>query len=182
LISQICSLYGGRIAEELTLGAEGVTTGASNDIQRATSIARSMVTKWGLSEKLGPQMYDDEDNEPFLGRSMSRPANGQSDETARLIDQEVKEILDTCYATAKQTLEDNMDKLHLMADALMEYETIDAKQIDQIMKGKKPGPPDGWSDNDKPHGGTPEVHDDLQEAPADDASDPTPKDGTAPTN
>src|SRR6056300_1664459 len=171
LISQICSLYGGRIAEELTLGAEGVTTGASNDIQRATSIARSMVTKWGLSEKLGPQMYDDEDNEPFLGRSMSRPANGQSDETARLIDQEVKEILDTCYATAKQTLEDNMDKLHLMADALMEYETIDAKQIDQIMKGKKPGPPDGWSDNDKPHGGTPEVHDDLQEAPADDASD-----------
>ena len=182
LISQICSLYGGRIAEELTLGAEGVTTGASNDIQRATSIARNMVTKWGLSEKLGPQMYDDEDNEPFLGRSMSRPANGQSDETARLIDQEVKEILDTCYATAKQTLEDNMDKLHLMADALMEYETIDAKQIDQIMKGKKPGPPDGWSDNDKDHGDTPEVHDDLQEAPADDASDPTPKDGTAPTN
>jgi cell division protease FtsH len=117
-----------------------------------------------------------------LGRSMSRPANGQSDETARLIDQEVKEILDTCYATAKQTLEDNMDKLHLMADALMEYETIDAKQIDQIMKGKKPGPPDGWSDNDKPHGGTPEVHDDLQEASADGASDPTPKDGTAPTN
>ena len=182
LISQICSLYGGRIAEELTLGAEGVTTGASNDIQRATSIARNMVTKWGLSEKLGPQMYDDEDNEPFLGRSMSRPANGQSDETARLIDQEVKEILDTCYATAKQTLEDNMDKLHLMADALMEYETIDAKQIDHIMKGKKPGPPDGWSDNDKPHGGTTEVHDDLQEVPADDASDPTPKDGTAPTN
>ena len=182
LISQICSLYGGRIAEELTLGAEGVTTGASNDIQRATSIARSMVTKWGLSEKLGPQMYDDEDNEPFLGRSMSRPANGQSDETARLIDQEVKEILDTCYATAKQTLEDNMDKLHLMADALMEYETIDAKQIDHIMKGKKPGPPDGWSDNDKSHGGTTEVHDDLQEVPADDASDPTPKDGTAPTN
>ena len=182
LISQICSLYGGRIAEELTLGAEGVTTGASNDIQRATSIARNMVTKWGLSEKLGPQMYDDEDNEPFLGRSMSRPANGQSDETARLIDQEVKEILDTCYATAKQTLEDNMDKLHLMADALMEYETIDAKQIDQIMIGKKPGPPDGWSDNDKAHGDTPEVHDDLQEAPADDASDPMPNDGTAPTN
>ena len=182
LISQICSLYGGRIAEELTLGVEGVTTGASNDIQRATSIARSMVTKWGLSEKLGPQMYDEEDNEPFLGRSMSRAANGQSDETARLIDQEVKEILDTCYATAKKTLEDNMDKLHLMADALMEYETIDAKQIDQIMKGKKPGPPDGWSDNDKSHGGASEVHDDLQEAPADDASNTSPKDGMAPTS
>ena len=101
LISQICSLYGGRIAEELTLGAEGVTTGASNDIQRATSIARNMVTKWGLSDKLGPQMYDEEDNEPFLGRSMSRPAHG--DQTIlRLIDEEVKDILDSCYQTAKQ--------------------------------------------------------------------------------
>ena len=126
LISQICSLYGGRIAEELTLGAEGVTTGASNDIQRATSVARNMVTKWGLSDKLGPQMYDEEDNEPFLGRAMGRPAHGQSDETARLIDEEVKGILDGCYRTAKKTLEDNMDKLHVMAESLMEYETIDA--------------------------------------------------------
>ena len=182
LISQICSLYGGRIAEELTLGADGVTTGASNDIQRATSIARNMVTKWGLSEKLGPQMYDEEDNEPFLGRSMSRPAHGQSDDTARLIDEEVKEILDTCYQTAKKTLEDNMDKLHLMADALMEYETIDSNQIDQIMEGKKPGPPEGWGDNDKPQGGSPEVNDDLQEAASGDASDTAPKGGSAPTN
>jgi cell division protease FtsH len=182
LISQICSLYGGRIAEELTLGADGVTTGASNDIQRATSIARNMVTKWGLSEKLGPQMYDEEDNEPFLGRSMSRPAHGQSDDTARLIDEEVKGILDTCYQTAKKTLEDNMDKLHVMADALMEYETIDSNQIDQIMEGKKPGPPDGWSDNDKPQGGSPEAHDDLQEAASDEASDTAPKDGAAPTS
>ena len=167
LMSQICSLYGGRIAEELTLGADGVTTGASNDIQRATSIARNMVTKWGLSEKLGPQMYDDEDNEPFLGRSMSRTTNGQSDETSRMIDEEVKDILDSCYRRAKQTLEDHMDHLNLMADALMEYETIDAKQIDQIMEGKHPGPPEAWNDGDKPQGGgSSDGHDDLSEEPA----------------
>ncbi|MGB1966706.1 MAG: ATP-dependent zinc metalloprotease FtsH [Litorivicinaceae bacterium] len=182
LISQICSLYGGRIAEELTLGTEGVTTGASNDIQRATSIARNMVTKWGLSERLGPQMYDEEDNEPFLGRSMSRPVHGQSDDTARLIDEEVKGILDTCYQTAKKTLEDNMDKLHVMADTLMEYETIDSNQIDQIMEGKKPGPPDGWGDDDKPESGSPETNADLQEVAGDDASDTISKDGAAPTN
>ena len=182
LISQICSLYGGRIAEELTLGTEGVTTGASNDIQRATSIARNMVTKWGLSERLGPQMYDEEDNEPFLGRSMSRPVHGQSDDTARLIDEEVKGILDTCYQTAKKTLEDNMDKLHVMADTLMEYETIDSNQIDQIMEGKKPGPPDGWGDDDKPESGLPETNADLQEVAGDDASDTISTDGAAPTN
>lgn len=182
LVSQICSLYGGRIAEELTLGTEGVTTGASNDIQRATSIARNMVTKWGLSERLGPQMYDEEDNEPFLGRSMSRPVHGQSDDTARLIDEEVKGILDTCYQTAKKTLEDNMDKLHVMADTLMEYETIDSNQIDQIMEGKKPGPPDGWGDDDKPESGSPETNADLQEVAGDDASDTISKDGAAPTN
>ncbi len=162
LMSQICSLYGGRIAEELTLGFEGVTTGASNDIQRATTIARNMVTKWGLSEKMGPQMYDDEENEPFLGRSMSRPAHGQSDETAREIDAEVKLILTTCYDRAKETLVENMDKLHLMAEALMEYETVDAKQIDDIMMGKRPRPPEGWDDRDKPTGG--ESTDDLSEA------------------
>jgi cell division protease FtsH len=183
LISQICSLYGGRIAEELTLGAEGVTTGASNDIQRATSVARNMVTKWGLSDKLGPQMYDEEDNEPFLGRAMSRPAHGQSDETARLIDEEVKGILDGCYRTAKKTLEDNMDKLHVMAEALMEYETIDAGQIDQIMVGKKPGPPDGWGDDDKPQGGSPDADDDLREAPTADEESGTSAEGdAAPTN
>ena len=183
LVSQICSLYGGRIAEELTLGAEGVTTGASNDIQRATSVARNMVTKWGLSDKLGPQMYDEEDNEPFLGRAMSRPAHGQSDETARLIDEEVKGILDGCYLTAKKTLEDNMDKLHVMAEALMEYETIDAGQIDQIMAGKKPGPPDGWGDDDKPQGGSPDANDDLREVPTADEESGTSAEGdAAPTN
>ena len=182
LISQICSLYGGRIAEELTLGAEGVTTGASNDIQRATSVARNMVTKWGLSDKLGPQMYDEEDNEPFLGRAMSRPAHGQSDETARLIDEEVKGILDGCYRTAKRTLEDNMDKLHVMAEALMEYETIDAGQIDQIMAGRKPGPPDGWGDDDKSQGGSIDINDDLQEASTDEESGTSAEGDAAPTN
>ena len=116
-------------------------------------------------------MYDEEDNEPFLGRSMSRPVHGQSDDTARLIDEEVKGILDTCYQTAKKTLEDNMDKLHMMADTLMEYETIDSNQIDQIMEGKKPGPPDGWGDDDKPESGSPETNADLQEVAGDDASD-----------
>ncbi len=182
LLSQICSLYGGRLAEELTLGAEGVTTGASNDIQRATTIARNMVTKWGLSDKMGPQMYDEEDNEPFLGRSMSRPANGQSEETARMIDEEVKGILNDCYERAKQILVDNRDKLELMADALMEYETIDAKQIDQIMEGKRPGPPEGWDDRDKPQGGQPEANDDLQEAPTAASTSAEPKDGSLPTN
>ncbi|MBE59179.1 MAG: ATP-dependent zinc metalloprotease FtsH [Gammaproteobacteria bacterium] len=182
LISQICSLYGGRIAEELTLGAEGVTTGASNDIQRATSVARNMVTKWGLSDKLGPQMYDEEDNEPFLGRAMGRPAHGQSDETARLIDEEVKGILDGCYRTAKKTLEDNMDKLHVMAESLMEYETIDASQIDQIMAGKKPGPPDGWGDDDKSQGGSTDANDDLQEASTDEESGTSAEGDAAPTN
>ena len=182
LISQICSLYGGRIAEELTLGVEGVTTGASNDIQRATSVARNMVTKWGLSDKLGPQMYDEEDNEPFLGRAMGRPAHGQSDETARLIDEEVKGILDGCYQTAKKTLEDNMDKLHVMAEALMEYETIDAGQIDQIMGGQKPEAPDGWGDDHKPQGGAPGVSNDLREEPTDEDSDTSAKGDAAPTN
>ncbi len=111
---------------------------------------------------MGPQMYDDEENEPFLGRSMSRPAHGQSDETAREIDAEVKLILTTCYDRAKETLVENMDKLHLMAEALMEYETVDAKQIDDIMMGKRPRPPEGWDDRDKPTGG--ESTDDLSEA------------------
>jgi cell division protease FtsH len=141
-----------------------------------------MVTKWGLSDKLGPQMYDEEDNEPFLGRAMSRPAHGQSDETARLIDEEVKGILDGCYRTAKRTLEDNMDKLHVMAEALMEYETIDAGQIDQIMAGRKPGPPDGWGDDDKSQGDSTDVNDDLQEASTDEKSGTSAEGDAAPTN
>jgi cell division protease FtsH len=144
LTSQICSLFGGRIAEEMTLGFDGVTTGASNDIMRATQLAKNMVTKWGLSEKLGPLMYAEEEGEVFLGRSMGSQSSNVSGETAKLIDEEVRRIIDECYATAKQLLVDNRDKLDAMAEALMKYETIDAEQIDDIMNGREPREPRGW--------------------------------------
>ena len=164
LISQICSLYGGRIAEEMTLGFDGVTTGASNDIMRASQIARNMVTKWGLSEKLGPLMYAEEEGEVFLGRGGGGQAASFSGETAKLIDSEVRSIIDHCYGTAKQILTDNRDKLDAMADALMKYETIDAEQIDDIMAGRTPREPRDWS------GGTgtpppPVVQDERPEKP-----------------
>ncbi|MGP6462547.1 ATP-dependent zinc metalloprotease FtsH [Pseudomonas parakoreensis] len=145
LISQICSLYGGRIAEEMTLGFDGVTTGASNDIMRASQIARNMVTKWGLSEKLGPLMYAEEEGEVFLGRGGGGQNASFSGETAKLIDSEVRSIIDQCYGTAKQILTDNRDKLDAMADALMKYETIDAEQIDDIMAGRTPREPRDWT-------------------------------------
>ena len=144
LISQICSLYGGRIAEEMTLGFDGVTTGASNDIMRASQIARNMVTKWGLSEKLGPLMYAEEEGEVFLGRGGGGQHASFSGETAKLIDSEVRSIIDQCYGTAKQILTENRDKLDAMADALMKYETIDAEQIDDIMAGRTPREPRDW--------------------------------------
>ncbi|MDB5979553.1 MAG: ftsH [Pseudomonas sp.] len=144
LISQICSLYGGRIAEEMTLGFDGVTTGASNDIMRASQIARNMVTKWGLSEKLGPLLYGEDENESYLGRGGGGQNSGLSAETSRLIDSEVRSIIDQCYGTAKQILTDNRDKLDAMADALMKYETIDAEQIDDIMAGRAPREPRDW--------------------------------------
>ncbi|HZJ91940.1 MAG TPA: ATP-dependent zinc metalloprotease FtsH [Thiopseudomonas sp.] len=143
LISQICSLYGGRIAEEMTLGFDGVTTGASNDIMRATQLARNMVTKWGLSEKLGPLLYAEDENE---GRS-SAGAGNVSGETAKLIDQEIRDIIDECYATATKILHDNRDKLEAMAMALMKYETIDSDQIDDIMSGREPREPKDWGDS-----------------------------------
>src|SRR5690554_3379828 len=143
IMSQICSLYGGRLAEEMTLGKEGVTTGASNDIQKATSLARNMVTRWGLSEELGPLLYGDEDDDPF-GRGMGQGAKPMSEETQRRIDAEVKKIIDECYARAKKTLEDNRDILDAMAQALMKYETIGAEQLDQLMARKEVTPPDGW--------------------------------------
>ncbi|WP_461530482.1 ATP-dependent zinc metalloprotease FtsH [Pseudomonas sp. 210_17 TE3656] len=161
LISQICSLYGGRIAEEMTLGFDGVTTGASNDIMRASQIARNMVTKWGLSEKLGPLMYAEEEGEVFLGRSAGSQHASVSGETAKLIDSEVRSIIDQCYATAKQILTDNRDKLDAMADALMKYETIDAEQIDDIMAGRTPREPRDWEDGS----GTPAQQSDRPESP-----------------
>ena len=144
LISQICSLYGGRIAEEMTLGFDGVTTGASNDIMRASQIARNMVTKWGLSEKLGPLLYGEDEDQGYLGRGGGGQSSGLSADTARLIDSEVRSIIDQCYGTAKQILTDNREKLDAMADALMKYETIDAEQIDDIMAGRTPREPRDW--------------------------------------
>ncbi len=143
IIGQVTSLFGGRVAEEMTLGVDGITTGASNDIQRATEIARNMVTKWGLSEALGPLMYDEGGEEVFLGRSAGQPSKAMSDETARAIDHEVRKIIDECYSEAHRILEENRGKLDIMADALMRYETIDAEQIDDIMNDRTPRPPAG---------------------------------------
>ena len=151
LESMICSLFGGRIAEELTLGFDGVTTGASNDIERATKMARAMVTKWGLSEKLGPLAYEEDEGEVFLGKSVTQRKH-VSEQTAEEIDREVRAIIDRCYTRAKQILEENRDKLEAMAQALMQYETIDADQIDDIMAGRTPRPPKDWSNNG-PSGG-----------------------------
>jgi len=152
LESQISTLFGGRIAEEMILGKEGVTTGASNDIERATSIARNMVTKWGLSEKLGPLSYIDDETESYLGAAAAQAKN-VSDDTAHEIDDEVRRIIDTNYERAETILKENVDKLHLMAEALIKYETIDADQIAVIMKGDAPPPPEGWSDDDAPLSG-----------------------------
>ena len=146
ILSNICSLFGGRIAEEMILGDTGITTGASNDIERATSLARSMVTKWGLSDRMGPLKYAEDDDQPFLGMSASNSSMQVSGETARMIDEEVRSIIDDCYARAQQMLSDNEDKLHAMAAALIELETLDAKQIDDIMEGMPPRPPQQPSD------------------------------------
>ena len=147
LESMISSLYGGRLAEELIYGAEKVSTGASNDIERATEIARKMVTQWGFSEKLGPLLYAEDEGEVFLGRSVTQTKH-MSDDTAKLIDDEVRQIIDRNYERAKQILEDNMDIMHAMKDALMKYETIDAGQIDDLMERKSEiREPAGWGDN-----------------------------------
>ncbi|MDX1433363.1 MAG: AAA family ATPase, partial [Gammaproteobacteria bacterium] len=148
LESSISSLFGGRIAEQLVFGADSVTTGASNDIQRATEIARNMVTKWGLSEKLGPLTYSEEEGEVFLGHSVTQHKL-VSDETAHLIDEEIRNIIDRNYARAETLLKENIEKLHTMADALIKYETIDTKQIQDIMAGKEPRPPEDWTDEDQ---------------------------------
>ncbi len=145
LESQISSLFGGRIAEQLIFGDDAVTTGASNDIERATEIARNMVTKWGLSDRMGPLTYSEDDGEVFLGRSVTNTKT-VSDETAHAIDSEIRGFIDRNYQRAYDILQENIEKLHLMADALMKYETIDSDQIDTIMQGKEPGPPKDWSD------------------------------------
>ena len=141
ILDRICGLYGGRIAEQLIYGEKGITTGASNDIERATELARNMVTKWGLSEELGPMRYGDETDEPFLGRSAGSAKQDISDETASKIDKEVKLIISDCYSKATDLLKENLDNLHLMAKSLVEYETLDSEQIDDIMAGAKPRAP-----------------------------------------
>jgi cell division protease FtsH len=161
--SQITSLFGGRIAEEMILGGEYVTTGASNDIERATQLARNMVTKWGLSDKLGPQKYDEDDGEVFLGMSAGTKPKAISADTAKMIDDEMRAIIDECYSKAKQLLEENIDKLHGMASALIDYETLNAEQIGDIMAGAKPRAPSGGSSGpvegggEEPKGGAPSI-------------------------
>ncbi len=146
LESKISSAFGGRIAEELIFGADGITTGASSDIEHATDLARNMVTKWGLSERLGPLSYSEEDGEVFLGRQMTQHKQ-VSDETAHTIDEEIRRLIDLNYKRAKEILESNLDKLHAMAEALVKYETIDETQIKDIMAGKTPKPPADWDDS-----------------------------------
>ncbi|MGI9334766.1 MAG: ATP-dependent zinc metalloprotease FtsH, partial [Gammaproteobacteria bacterium] len=146
LESQISSLFGGRIAEEQIFGPNAVTTGASNDIQRATELARNMVTKWGLSDRLGPLTYSEEEGEVFLGHSVTQQKT-VSDETAHLIDEEIRLIIDRNYDRSKRLLQENEPRLHMMAEALMKFETIDSLQIQDIMQGKTPRPPQDWHDD-----------------------------------
>ena len=153
--SMIAALFGGRVAEEVIFGDDAVTTGASNDIERATDLARNMVTKWGLSDKMGPLAYGEEQQEVFLGKSASQNNKNISNETVSSIDTEIRKIIDTQYTRATKLIKDNLDKMHLMADALMKYETIDVEQIDQIMEGKVPDAPDSWSDDDNSSSGKP---------------------------
>jgi cell division protease FtsH len=151
LESHISTLFGGRIAEEMINGPDGVTTGASNDIERATEIARNMVTKWGLSDRLGPLTYSEDDGEVFLGRSVTQHKQ-VSDDTAHTIDEEVRKIIDSNYERARKILNENVDKLHAMAKALMRYETIDKEQVDDIMAGREPKEPKDWIEIPDPKG------------------------------
>lgn len=172
ILGQICSLFGGRIAEEMTLGPNGVTTGASNDIKRATELAHNMVAKWGLSEEMGPIMYDEDESHQFLGGPGQSGGKMKSGDTTTRLDKEVRKIIDDCYEQARQILTDNRDKLDAMAEALMKYETIDAAQLKDIMEGREPRPPEGWDDGDSSGGGTP-INDDKQKTKAEDDASST---------
>jgi cell division protease FtsH len=167
---RIATLFGGRIAEELIFGADAVTTGASNDIERATEIARNMVTKWGLSDKLGPLTYAEDEGEVFLGRSVTQHKS-VSDDTAQAIDKEIREIIDGNYKRAKEILVKDLAILHTMADALIKYETLDGAQIKRIMNGEPPGEPESGSSS------TPAAPKGASAAPA---APPVPKPGPSP--
>jgi cell division protease FtsH len=148
LESQLSSLFGGRVAEQIIFGSERVTTGAANDIQRATEITRNMVTRWGLSDTLGPLTYGEDENEVFLGHTVAKRKE-LSDSTAKLIDEEIRTIIERNYKRAEKILQENIDKLHIMAEALIKYETIESSQIQDIMAGKPPQPPQDWIDPDE---------------------------------
>ncbi|HEX4970325.1 MAG TPA: ATP-dependent zinc metalloprotease FtsH [Steroidobacteraceae bacterium] len=165
LESKIASTFGGRVAEEMIFGPDAVTTGASSDIERATELARNMVTKWGLSDKLGPLTYTEDQGEVFLGRSVTQHKQ-VSDVTAHVIDEEVRRLIDSNYQRAKQILETHLDKLHKMAEALIKYETIDESQLKDIMEGRDPKPPADWDETPtSPSGGGKARDRDKPEAP-----------------
>lgn len=170
LESQISSLYGGRIAEEMIFGAEAVTTGASNDIQRATELAHNMVTKWGLSDNMGPMSYGEDEGEVFLGRSVTQH-KAVSDLTAKQIDEDVRMMINRNYQRAENLLTDNIEKLHTMSKLLIKYETIDSDQIDAIMEGREPGEPKDWADrsdkSDTPPSATTSADPEVPNKPAD---------------
>ena len=178
LQSQICSLFGGRIAESLIFGEDAVTTGASNDIERATLLARNMVTKWGLSEKMGPLAYQEDEGEVFLGHAVTKHST-ISAATQNDIDTEVRRLIDRNYQRAQELLQTNMDKLHLMADALIKYETIDSGQIDIIMEGKEPGPPADWGEDGGARARQAEADETRQEDTGDEPVDDPAIDGPA---
>jgi len=160
MLNQISMLFGGRIAEEVFMGQ--MTTGASNDFERATSIARDMVTRYGMTDALGPMVYAENEGEVFLGRSVTKTTT-MSESTMQKVDQEVRKIIDEQYAQARKLIEDNREKIHAMAKALLEWETIDSDQLDDIIAGKPPRPPKDWtprapsSGGDDSSGGTPAV-------------------------
>jgi cell division protease FtsH len=150
MLNQIAMLFGGRIAEEVFMNQK--TTGASNDFERATHIARDMVMRYGMSEALGPMVYAENEGEIFLGRSVTKTTN-ISEQTMQKVDAEVRRIIDEQYALARRLIEENKDKMHAMAKALLEWETIDSDQIDDIMAGRPPRPPKDWVPRTPPAGG-----------------------------
>jgi cell division protease FtsH len=152
MLDTISVLFGGRIAEEVFM--DQMTTGASNDFERATAIARDMVTRYGMTDELGPMVYADNEGEVFLGRSITKTTN-MSEETMQKVDKQIRKIIDEQYAIARKLIEDNQDKMHAMAKALLDWETIDAEQIEDIMQGREPRPPKDWTPpTNKPNGGS----------------------------
>jgi cell division protease FtsH len=150
MLSQISMLFGGRIAEEVFM--HQMTTGASNDFERATQLARDMVTRYGMTDALGPMVYAENEGEVFLGRSVTKTTS-MSEQTMQKVDSEVRRIIDQQYALARKLIEDNQDKMHAMAKALLEWETIDSEQLDDIIAGKEPRPPKDWTPRVPPAAG-----------------------------